>query len=121
MSAAQIAKELGVSVPTVYHHLSSGSTNPVGGKPGRPPKNPVVSLVDISQRRQELAEQAAALQRKLTELQETEERLRESARMKFEIVGDNVVIRKNQEEVTVSFADVEELHKAVTMPATMTA
>jgi DNA-binding CsgD family transcriptional regulator len=47
MSVAEIAKQLGVSAPTVYHHLSSGSTNPVGGRPGpgRPPKNPIVSLV----------------------------------------------------------------------------
>jgi hypothetical protein len=75
----------------------------------------------VTRKKQELAEQAVALQKKLEELQLTEERLLESTKMKFEIVGNNVVIRKNQEEVTVSVDDVEELYAAVTTPVTMTA
>jgi predicted transcriptional regulator len=100
MTLDAIAKHLGVSAPSVKYHLDKN------GHQERPPRLSVLSLSDISRRKAELEAQLADLTQK-------EERLLENARMKATLVGDEMVIKKNGEQVTISLSDVSKLLEMV--------
>jgi hypothetical protein len=83
-----------------YYHLKKAAG-------GNQTSSSVISLEEISRKKAELEGQLAALT-------QAEERLLENARMKVQFVGDNILIKKNGEQVTISISDANTLFETLT-------
>jgi transposase len=111
LSAKQIAERFGISEQTVYArtHKYRLENNLVITRPARQP----VTLNQVTEKKSDLQQQVEELQRKLAEMAAVELRLIESQKMKYEVVGDTITIRKKHEQITLELAELRGLMEVV--------
>jgi AcrR family transcriptional regulator len=101
VSVTDIAKHFNVSEPTIYYHLKK-DTSVVSTRSFKQ----AVTLNQVSQEEIEL-------QKKLDDIRRVKERLLESTRMKVDFIDGHVVIKKNNEQITLPLSDVNQLFQTV--------
>ncbi len=104
MTQQKIADRLGVSPQTVGYHLrkANGGMSVTSSTLIVRPVKQAVTLAQVT-------DEEAALLAKLEEIKRTKERLLEATRMKVEVQGDNIIVRKNGGQITLALTDIEQL------------
>lgn len=110
-SVKDLVLRFGIPEHIVYkriakYRVDSGQTKPTV-------RRQAVTLDQVSEERLKIQEQMAEMQRKLEEAQRTELRLLEDQKLKFEVVGEGVIIRKKHEQITITLAELNDLYEKV--------
>jgi transposase len=113
LSAKAVGERFGISEQVVYTRTAKYRAEK-GLVITRARLQPV-TLDQVSEKKAELERQMEEMRRKVDEMQRVEQRLIDDQKLKFEVNGNLVTLRKKHEQITITKEELQALHEGVTL------